>query len=210
MVKGICITYSELFDRQPTTDELIKLIESVPLRHAAFVLSGVNLTLRHAMQEPGRANFGKVQEALIAGHIDDETLAILKMRFPHEKCDERPVFIPHCVLTVLRLVVSHCDPEPLPQAEKDEYVRYTIGRACLMMNNLLFTHVEEAALLAGSEDERRTELMVQMMASFELTNPPRADHLMPRLQLVYRVLLKDPRIKAKLALECEGFDFQSR
>jgi hypothetical protein len=206
MISGVIFSYSDVFDRQATTEELIALVEKIPLRHAVFVISRINLALRYAMQEQGQ--FGKVQEMLIAGHIDDEILALLKARFPTVKCDERPVFLPQNLLSVLRIVVTHCDPAPPPKTEDDESVRYGIGRACLMMNSLLFTPAEGTALKSGTEDDRRTELMTQTIAGFELINSPKADHLMPRLQVMYRILLRDPSVTSRIALECEGFDFE--
>jgi hypothetical protein len=208
MIPRLYLCYSELFDRQPTKAELIDLIKGVPLRHATFVLSYLNLVLRYAMQEKDQEHFGKVQEMILAGHMDDEILGLLKRRFPEAKCAERPVVLPHCVLSVLRIVVAHCDPEPLPKTEEEETVRYTIGRACLMMNDLLVSPDEAKALRAGSEDDRRIELMVQTMAGFELANSPKAEHLMPRLEVMYRILLKDPDVKSRIALQCEGFDFE--
>ena len=208
MISGVIFSYSDVFDRQPTKAELVALVEQIPLRHATFVISRINLALRYAMQEQGRANFGKVQEILIAGHLDDEILGLLKARFPTVKCDERPVFLPNNLLNVLRIVVTHCDPAPPPNIEEDESVRYAIGRACLMMNSLLFTEDEGRALKFGTEDARRTELMTQTIAGFELTNSPKSDHLMPRLQVMYRILLRDPGVKSRIALECEGFDFE--
>jgi hypothetical protein len=91
------------------------------------------------MQGEGRANFGKVQEMLIAAHLDDEILGLLKARFLAERCDARPVFLPQNVLNVLRIVVTHCELTPPPKIEDDESVRFAVGRACLMMNSLLFT-----------------------------------------------------------------------
>ena len=65
-----------------------------------------------------------------------------------------------------------------------------------MMNNLLFTAEEGNALTnAGSDERKRIELMTQTIGAFELINPSRPDHLMPRLQIMYRLLLKDPRSK---------------
>jgi hypothetical protein len=77
-----------------------------------------------------------------------------------------------------------------------------------MMNSLLFTPAEGTALKSGTEDDRRTELMTQTIAGFELINSPKADHLMPRLQVMYRILLRDPSVTSRIALECEGFDFE--
>jgi hypothetical protein len=208
MKSAVIFTYADVLDRQPTKAELIALIEQIPLRHATFVISRINLALRYAMQGEGRANFGKVQEMLVASHIDDEILGLLKARFPTVKCDERPVFLPQSILSVLRIVVTHCDPTSPPNTEDDESVRYAIGRACLMMNSLLFTPDEGKALQAGTEDDRRTELMTQTIAGFELINSPKPEHLMPRLQVMYRILLRDPSVTSRIARECEGFDFE--
>jgi hypothetical protein len=121
MISGVIFSYSDLFDRQATKEELIALIEKIPLRHAVFVISRINLALRYAMQEQGQ--FGKVQEMLIAGHIDDEILALLKARFPTVKCDERPVFLPQNLLSVLRIVVTHATrllhPKPKTMNQSD-------------------------------------------------------------------------------------------
>lgn len=208
MISGVIFSYSDVFDRQPSKEELIAFIEKIPLRHAIFVISRINLAVRYTMQGEGRANFGKVQEMLISAHIDDEILGLLKARFPTVKCDERPVFLPQSLLSMLRIVVAHCDPTPPPNTEDDESVRYAIGRACLMMNSLLFTSDEGKALKSGTEDDRRTELMTQTIAGFELINSPKASHLMPRLQLMYRILLRDPSVSSRIAHECEGFDFE--
>jgi hypothetical protein len=208
VISGVIFSYSDIFDRQPTKAELITLVEKIPLRHAIFVISRINLALRYAMQGEGRTNFRNVQELLIAAHMDDEILGVLKARFPTVKCDDRPMFLPNNVLNVLRIVLTHCDPAPPPAVEEDESVRYAIGRACLMVNSLLFTPDEGRALITGTEDDRRTELMTQMIAGFELANSPRATHLMPRLQVMYRILLRDPGVKSRIALECEGFDFE--
>ncbi|MGB6131034.1 MAG: hypothetical protein WBG54_04590 [Acidobacteriaceae bacterium] len=208
MTPGVYLCYSDLFDCHPTMAELVALIRRVPLRHAAWTLARLNMALRFALQPKERETFGPVQQILIEAHLDDEALSRLRARYRDARCDERPVFLPHCVLGVLRLVMLHSDPEPQPRDEDDAFVRYTIGRACLMMNNLLLNPEEEQALLKGSEDKRRIELMVQTMSSFELTNSPRADHLVPRLQIMYRILLRDAGVRAKISQRCEGFDFE--
>jgi hypothetical protein len=160
--------------------------------------------------EHGRPNIGKIQELLVAAHIDDETLNILKARFPHVRCEDRPIFLPQNLLALLRVVIANCDPDrvPDPDPEEDIQVRYAISRACLMMNNLFFTAEEGNALTNTSTDEeKRIELMAQTIGMFELVNPSRPDHLMPRLQIMYRLLLKDTKVQARIAQECYGFDF---
>jgi hypothetical protein len=209
MSAGVYVTYSDLFDLKPTLDELVALIKPIPLRHAIHVISRINLGLRYAMQELGRSNFAEVQGFFIAGHSDDEMLWRLKARFPYAKCDERPVFLPHGLLNVLRLVVMHCDPEPPLDISVDESVRYAIGRACLMMNDLLMNEAEHEALAAGSADDKRIALMVQMLASYEIANPPKAHHVQPRLHVMFRMLLKDESVRARIAKKCNGFDIDA-
>ena len=208
MNKAVCVTYSELFGQQPTLDGLIGIISRLPLRHAVFVLSRLNSAMRYGMQEQGRESFGRIQEALLVWHLDDETLQILKDRLPNARCAERPIFVPLCILTVLRLAIIHCDQEHQPNADEDAFVRHTIGIACLMSNDLLFTAADQEALLSGTKDDQTIELMVQMMASFELTNTQRAEHLIARLQLMYRMLLEDPGIRSRISSRCQGFDIK--
>ena len=209
MNSAVCFSYSELFDRYPSLDEVIETISWIPMRHAIHVISTTNLAIRYAMQEHGKPNLGKVQEFVIAAHVDDEALGILKTRFPRANCVERPVFLSQNLLALLRLVIAHCDPDTEPNMQEDERARYSIGRACLMLNNLLFTREEEKTLNAGAECDRRLKLMAQAIGGFELTNPTRPDHLVPRLQIMYRVLLKVPPIRSRIARECGGFDFSS-
>jgi hypothetical protein len=210
MKPQVCFSFSDIFDRHPSMTDVIDSIRWIPLRHAVHVISYINSAVRYALMEPGRPNIGSVQELLVVAHTDDETLNTLKVRFPHAKCEDRPVYLPQSLLALLRVVIANCDPDsaPDPSDEEDKRVRYAISRACLMMNNLLFTPEEGSALTnAGTDDEKRIALMTQSIGTFELVNPSRPDHLMPRLQTMYRLLLNDPRVQARIAQECNGFDF---
>jgi hypothetical protein len=181
MIPATYLTFPELFDRRATMEGLVELVKGVPLHHAAFVLSYLNLALRYAVQEMDRKNLADVQRHLVRNHFDAETLALLDQRFKKVNCVDRPIFFAQSILAVLRLITLHCDPEPLPDLSDDERVRTTIGRACLMMNQLLITAEEERALNAGTDDDKRIELMVQSLAGFELMNPRDDRHLMRRL-----------------------------
>lgn len=81
MTPGVNLTYSDLFDRQPTMAELIELIQQVPLRHAAWTLARINMALRYVLQVNERENFGQVQKILIEAHMDDQALGLLRTRF---------------------------------------------------------------------------------------------------------------------------------
>jgi hypothetical protein len=207
MVSGVCFTFSELFDRHPTMDELVETVRGIPLKHAVHVILAMNLFIRFAMQEKGRENFGRVQESLAAGHIDDESLNLLKSRFPKARCEDRPIFLPQNLLAILRIAIANCDPVPEPDESQDERVQYAIGRACLMMNNLFFTPADGDPLHTGTEAERRTALMAQAIGGFELTNPTRPEHLMPRFQIMFRILLNNQDVRSRIAQGCRQFDF---
>lgn len=206
MSAGVYLTYSDLFDRKPTTDELLELIKTIPLRHAIHAVSRINLGLRYAMQELGAPNFAEVQCFFMAAHCDDEVLWLLKRRFPFARCDERPIFLPHGLLNVLRLIIMHSDPQPPVDLSVDEPIRYAIGRACLMMNDLFLNEAEHDALFVGTQDDRRIALMVQMLAGYEIANPPKPHHVMPRMHVMFRALLKDETVRTRIAKRCNGFD----
>lgn len=188
-------------------EELVETVRGIPLKHTVHAILAMNLFLRFAMQEGRRVKFGKIQEFLTAGHIDDETLSLLKARFPMARCEDRPIFLPQNILAILRIAIANCDPAPEPDESDDVRVRYTVGRACLMMNNLLFTSADGASLNMGTETERRVALMAQAIGGFELTNPTRPDHLMPRFQIMFRILLNDPNVRSRIAQGCRQFDF---
>jgi hypothetical protein len=208
MEPKLYLRFSDLFDREPRTTELIELLDRIPLRHAVYVLTSINQCLRVAMQDPSQ-DFGKLQEKLLATHMDDECLERLKSRFSHDRCDERPVFLPECILNVMRVVLSHGDPEPLPVVEDDERIRYLIGRACLIVNSQLVSERQAEALKSGSKNDQRIELMTQWLSSFELANPPKATHVMPRLEIMYRILLRTPEVKDSIMRRAGGFDLEA-
>jgi hypothetical protein len=208
MEPKLYLQFEDLFDHKPTMEDLISLLANIPIRHAAYVLTSVNQCLRVVMQDRSQ-DFGKLQEKLLAGHLDDECLSLLKARFPHARCDERPIILPESLLNVLRSVISHGDFAPFPDNDDDERIRYLIGRACLMVNSLLVDSEQARALKEGAKDDQRIELMTQWLSSFELANPPRADHLIPRLEIMYRILLRDPAAKARILQRTSGFDLEA-
>lgn len=208
MEPRLYIRFSDLFDREPSLSDLITSLKDIPVRHALYALSTINLCLRIAMQDPNQ-DFGKVQERVLVGHLDDECLDRLRHRFPHEQVSDRPVFLPETVLHVMRLVVLHGNLIPLPNIGEDEQIRYRIGRACLMSNSLLVSPQQVDAIQSGPVDDRRIELMTQWLPSFELANPPKADHVLPRLEIMYSTLLRTPEVKARIAQCADGLDFEA-
>ena len=206
MVGGTYISHSEVFDRPSTIEEIITLLQSVSLRHGIFVLSRLNLALRQSM-EMSRQKFGEVQRFLIVSHLDFEAKLGLEGRFASADTSDRPVFVQPNILNVLRLLILHSTVDRDPNEEDDERVRHTIGRACLMMNDLLVSEQEKQDLLAETEESRLRALMAQSLASFELANGQDINHLVPRMHVMFRLLLNQIQVTERIATVASGFSF---
>jgi hypothetical protein len=209
MKSGLYLLYSELTDAKPNLAELIALLKQVPLAHGVDALSRLNLLLRYSLSPSSVKSVGQAQNMFCAGYLDDELLNLAKQRFSTTRLDDKPIFLPFSTLNVLRQMLLHSDGSSLPKNEDDERVRHLIGRACLMMNDLLVSEEETKRLFQGAADQRRIELIVQMMPNFELTNAAKDHHLVPRLQIMYRTLLRDDRITKRIAAQCKGFNFDT-
>jgi hypothetical protein len=208
-IAGAYITFSELFDRQPTVEEVTALLKDLSMMDASVLLSRMNLSLRFAMQEQNRPNFARIQQMLYRDFTDDEIFRRLSERFPNVSPSDRPIFTPIDLLNLLRLVLRYSSGPDDPGAVDNSALRFALGRACLMMNNLLLSAEEERTILKGDPDKRRFALMVQLLAPFELANPPAAHHLFFRFGVMYRMLIKDQNIRDRIASECSGFDFET-
>lgn len=104
--RGAYITYSNLFERMPSWEEIIALIRELPMLTAAVRLVLMNMALRYALQEHNRPNFERLQEVMIYDFTDRETSRRLRERFADVPKDERPLFLPLSALNVLRLVLD--------------------------------------------------------------------------------------------------------
>jgi len=202
------IAYSEVFDTQPTWQQIIGVVKELQMVDAVLVLSRMNLAVRFALQEHNRPNFGRLQQVLIGNFTDDEIFKRLQERFPHVSTEERPIFVPISILNVLRLVLAHSRPGTEPNLADDPKLQFAIGRSCLMMNDLLLSTEEKREIKEGTKESRRLALLVQILAPFELANPPAAHHLLFRFNVLYRTILNDPAVRARISQECNGFEFE--
>lgn len=205
---GAYITYSDLFDRMPSWEEIIASIQGLPMLTSAVTLMRMNMVLRFALQEHNRPNFGRLQQVMFKDFTDDNTFRRLQERFATVFTERRPLFVPLAVLNVLRLVLAYSrESEPL-STEDVPALRYSLGTACLMMNNLLVSAEEERQIKEGEKGTRRLALLVQSLAPFELALPPMDSHLLFRDGVIFRMLLGNPAVQSRIARECRGFDFK--
>lgn len=201
---GPFFSYKEIFDRVPTLKEAEGILAQLDPVETAVLLCQMSADVRLSKRK--REEFGKMQRELAGGLFDDETIERLKKRFARVHCGDRPVFHSAQILNVLRLAIRHCAGPGKPHSE--EASRYKVGTACLMLSDLLLTEEEKVAITTGDEDSRRRALMTQMLGPFEIVNTQAITHLIYRSRIMFRILLRDSRIIARIKRDCDGFDFE--
>src|SRR5262249_51692101 len=195
-LRGAFVTYSGLFDTMPERGELLATVRQLSLERAMLILSHVNLTLRHAMDSQIE-NFGKLQVLLAETFCDDETRKRLRERFAFKRAEERPLFVSIECLNALRAVIGEAiELDPVPS---DEILQHHIGKACLVIGDLLLSQEEKKKIEVGDKDARRLALMVQMLAPFEMGNPVSSHRLVLRYQRMYRTVLQQISVKNRIS-----------
>jgi len=203
---GAYISYSELFDRSPTWTDIVARLEGLNRLHTVMLLSRLNSHLRHSLQEPGKKGFGWVQGFLVRNFIDDPTLRTLQEKYPLAKMEDRPIFHPLQILNLLRVALAVCSGDDTQRADENEALRFQLGTACLLMNDLLLRTEEELAITRGAENERATQFMVQMLAPYEVSNPANPRNLLFRSHVLFRLLLQNQSVRDDIKMRCNGFD----
>ncbi|MGA9055920.1 MAG: hypothetical protein WB763_05350 [Terriglobia bacterium] len=207
---GAYITYSELFDRRPTWEEIVAKLQNLSPLQTVLMMSRINTHIRHAFEEPGRKSVGWLQGFLVRNFVDDAALARLRERFPTTRMEDRPLFHPLQVLNVLRIALAVCAGDDESRPDQREDLRYQLGTACLMMNDLLVSKEEDLLIQTGTDEERQLQLMAHLVAPLELLNPAPARHLMFRSHVLFRILLRDQAVRDDIEKKCRGFDIEDR
>ena len=200
---GAYFLYKDVFDCRPALSELLHSLRNLDRVEALALLCQINADLRLSKREKESA--GKLQQDLAGSLLDDETVARFKERFGSVHMADRPVFHTVQILNVIRFVVQHSIGSEKPLT--DTAAGYKLGTACLMMNDLLLTEEEEAAIAIGPDEQRVQALMTQMLGPFEVINTAAITHIAYRSRIMFHVLLNDKRVVQRIANECQGFDF---
>lgn len=201
--------YSELYDRMPTWQEVNDILKPLDRVNTVLLLSRINTHIRHTFQEPTRENVAWLQGFLLRNVLDEDAFRRMQERFGSERLEDRPLFHPVQILNALRVALRVCGDAPNRRPDQNEGDRYQLGTACLMISDLLSTEKETQRIMQGSDDERTTNLMVQMLSPFEVVNPARPSHLLFRSYVQFRLLLKNDTVREDIERECRGFEFES-
>ena len=207
MKHAVYITLSELTGHLPTKEELTALLKSMSARTAAVVALRLNTIFRRCTG-PDAADMFKFQSWVAANYLDEKTRAQLIQKFGDVSPKARPLFHPLQLLYFSKLAITLGRDDAAAREENLDGYTSEFGKACLMINDLFCTPEERVGFQIGSQDEKSRELMVQLLAGNELSNPTPIRQLFIRSFVTYSICLKDPVLIERIKKECRGLDFE--
>jgi len=204
-------TYRELFDRIPTKEELVSIVRGLNPFHTALLTARLSAMFRHSLwsKHPQDAkSVEKFQYWFATVFLDLETRQRLEARFGNQDPARRPVFHPLQFLQLMKLTLSLGEGDETARPDTSEFHRYQFGTACLMVNDLFLTEEEQQNLKVGNVDDRRKQLMLQWLASFEVSNPTSPRNLLFRSYATFRIVLRDSDLLTKIDKECGALNIE--
>jgi hypothetical protein len=108
----------------------------------------------------------------------------------------------------MRLALALAEGDENARPDTSELYRYQLGTACLMVSDLFLSDDEQQNLKIGSLDDRRKQLMLQWLASLEISNPTPLRNLLFRSYATYRIVLCDSELLDRIKKECGGLDIE--
>ncbi len=178
------ILYSDLTGKFPEEAELTEIIRGFNKKQTFFMLCALNTLVSFFAHE--FEDSIAIERFLQGNFIEPELIKVIDQKLEGESVLQHPLFHRQMLLSLQRCVLLEGadnggrDPNPKPNRED----RQMLGRACLMMNNLLFPREQEERLKnsgAPGEDERiHAELFAQWLPTAEVLNPPDPVHSVVR------------------------------
>jgi hypothetical protein len=205
------LTYSELFDRVPTKEELGSLVKGLNAFNTAVLTARLCAMFRHSAwsrHPQDKKALEKFQYWFATAILDQETKERLELRFGAENPARRPVFHPLQFLNVMRLALLQAEGDDSARPDTSTPHTHQLGTACLMVSDLLLSEEEKQNLRAGSVDDRRKQLMLQSLASLEVSDPTPLRNLFFRSYATYRIVLRDSELLKTIANECGELDIE--
>jgi hypothetical protein len=209
--RAMYFTYRELFDRLPTKAELDGIIKGLNAFNTVLLTARLNTMLRHATwsrNPQDKRALENFQLWFAGAFLDVDTKQRLQSRFGQENMTRRPVFHPMQFLNIMLLALALADGDENAKPDTSELHSHQFGTACLMVNDLFLSEEEKQNLWTGSIDDRREQLMLQSLASLEISNPTPVRNLYFRSYATYRIVLRDPELLRRIKKECSGLDIE--
>jgi hypothetical protein len=183
------VSFSELTGQPVTAEDLTHVLAEIPRVPAFLFLCKVGTALSLFELPDLRAKLNDARGSLLVTLLDDELLGALRTK-PIDRAEDvfhsirhhggynafehRPVFHKQQILYTMKRVLLDAPDTASFEHDLTKQEMYTLGRACLMVNDLLYTDAQDARTpsLPPETDEKRTEvgreLLAQLLPGFEL------------------------------------------
>lgn len=178
------ILYSDLTGKFPEEAELTEIIRGFNKKQMFFMLCALNTLVSFFAHE--FEDSIAIERFLQGNFIEPDLIKVIDQKLEGQPVPQHPLFHRQMLLSLQRRVLlegaDNGGRDPYPEANRKD--RELLGRACLMMNNLLFPREQEERLQnsgAPGEDERiHGELFAQWLPTAEVLNPPDPVHSVVR------------------------------
>ena len=170
------VYFKDAYGRRPTESEVRESICRFA-RKPTFLLLARNNALLSFYQRGRDDRFLLVQQFLFDGLLDEQTRIAVAKTLPRGGSPERLVFHRKQMLLLMKFVLLYSSDSGSLDPSSDLLARYELGKLCLMVNDLLVTPDQEAALTSadgGKEEWERVhnELYSQLIPGAELASVP--------------------------------------
>ena len=196
------IGYFELFGERIPLGEIKKQLRGFKLSNIVGELARLNTLLVLSLHDDKKLQL--VQRKLVQNFLDKEILDTLERKFGPEKMEQRPVFFPQQILTLLRMSLLVCTEKASLIADGKAEAGYALGRCCLMITDHLLSKKQERAIAEGTNAKQRKHLGLQTGPTRELYNPTDLLRAVARTDIIFSDLLESNRDGLKKKLQ--GFD----
>lgn len=166
------ITYSELKGVRPTESQLRQLVSSFKTQPTFISLAMWNLMM--SLFEGNIKSYKYLQGFFIHNLIRPELRSEVEQKAALTSDSPRPVFSRWQLLALMKKLLLESSSEGVRDPRYEDDARRTLGDACLMLSDLLFSEEQDENLNAAAGDRERVgdELMAQMLFQFELYHVP--------------------------------------
>jgi hypothetical protein len=148
----IPVSYSEIHGNKPTDDQFRQLISSFKTYPTILSLAMWNLML--SLYEKDFDKYIYLQGFFIDNLIREDLQERVMLAAALESASPRPVFSRWQFLALMKRVILEPTNDGVTDPRGDNEARRTLGDACLMLNNLIFSEEQEERLKDSGTDER--------------------------------------------------------
>jgi hypothetical protein len=171
---AIPVSYSEIYSNKPADSQFSELISSFKTEPTFLSLAMWNLML--SLYEDDGEKYKYLQGFFIHNLIKEDRREQVLHAAALQSESPRPVFGRWQLLALMKRVLLETTSEGNKDPRRYDGARRTLGEACLMLNDLLFTEEQMARLDktgdAGERERIHDELMTQWFPQSELIHVP--------------------------------------